>query len=631
MNKILVRKLISIVIGLSLCLSLITLAYADKDTDSDSNLLNPESIPKFVNQLAIPPAYTPKISTDSVTGKKTHTYEIQTSAFYEQILPQGFPKTFVWGYGGMVTDAATGKSVYSESSPGATIEAIRGIPVKVKWKNSLTGNHIFPVDPTICWANPNNMEHIHKNPLPQFPELFSMAQSNIPTAPHLHGGETSSTSDGHPQAWFTSSGSVGPTYTSSEYDYPNAQNPTTLWYHDHALGITRTNVYSGLAGFYLLRDINNPLDNPNTSVLPKGQYEIPVVVQDRIFNKDGSLNFPSVGVNPSIHPYWTPEFFGDTIMVNGKVWPNLNVERRQYRFRLLNGSNARFYNFSLSNKQEIIQIGSDGGFLKAPVKTSSILLAPGERADVLIDFSALSPNTKVQLLNDARTPYPDGDKVDPDTTGKIMQFTVNAIGKVTLPNKLPTILNTIPTLTPTTAKRTLTLTEVMAEDGPEEVLLNGQKFTDAATELPMVGSTEDWEIVNLTEDAHPIHLHLVQFQLVNRQKFNAKKYETDWMMLNGMPPLNKKPEVIPVDKYLIGKATGRIPVEEGWKDTIRVNPGEITTIRIRLAPQDADAALVKPGVNLFPFDPTVGPGYVWHCHILDHEDNEMMRPLKIVK
>lgn len=631
MKTTIVNRLFALGIGLCLCLSSFTFAYANKEEDSDPNLLNPKLIPKFVNQLAAPPVYTPKITTDSLTGKQTHTYEIQTSSFYEQILPPGFPKTLVWGYGGMVTDAANGTSYYSESSPGATFEAIRGIPVKVKWKNNLTGNHMFPVDPTICWADPNNMEHMLAKPYPQFPELFSMAQTNIPTVPHLHGGEAPSTSDGHPQAWFTSAGTVGSAYASSEYDYPNTQSPTTLWYHDHALGLTRTNVYSGLAGFYLLRDMDNTLDNPSTTVLPKGQYEIPVVVQDRLFNKDGSLNFPSEGLNPSIHPYWQPEFFGDTIMVNGKVWPNLNVERRQYRFRLLNGSNARFYNFSLSNKQTFIQIGTDGGFLKAPVKTSSVLLGPGERADILIDFSALSPNTKIQLLNDAKTPYPNGDPVDPNTTGKIMQFTVNSSGNVTLPSKLPTTLNNIPTLTPNAPKRILTLNEVMEEEGPEEVLLNGLKFLDAATELPMVGSTEDWQIVNLTEDAHPIHLHLVQFQLISRQKLNVSKYETDWIKLNGMPPLAGKPKEIPVDKYLIGNSKGRIPIEEGWKDTLRVNPGEITTIRVRLAPQDANPAMVKPGVNLFPFDPTLGPGYVWHCHILDHEDNEMMRPLKLIK
>jgi len=470
-------------------------------------------------------------------------------------------------------------------------------------------------------------------PWPGFPLGFPDAQSPVPVVPHLHGGETQSTSDGHPEAWFTASGMTGPTFASSRYTYLNQQEPATLWYHDHAMGLTRINVYSGLAGFYLLRDPQNRLENPlppETPILPGGKYEIPLAIQDRSFNKDGSLFFNKVGINPTVHPYWTPEFFGNTIMVNGGVWPNLNVEPRQYRFRILNGSNARFYNLKLSNGQSFTQIGTDGGYLGVPVKLTSLLLAPGERADLLIDFSTVAPGTKITLKNDARAPYPNGIPADTRTVGQIMQFTVplNAPPAVT-PPVLPATLNTIPVLTPDSPTRTMTLNEVMGANGPLEVLLNGQKYCAEISELPKVGATEEWELVNLTMDTHPIHLHLVQFQILNRQKFLADNYMTDWTLLNGTPPLAKPTVTLPVTPYLQGSPIAPALNEMGWKDTIQVNPGEIARIRVRFAPQDADPSLVKPGVNLFPFDPTIGPGYVWHCHIIDHEDNEMMRPYKV--
>jgi len=625
-------KILPLLLSLSFgLLFFMSFSFAGQKTKMEQELLKGESIPKYVNQLPIPPVYSPAVTKDSKTGKTIYSYNIEATSITQQILPIGFPKTKVWGYGGMVRNPATGQSVYYVSSPGPTFEAQRGITTRVKWQNNIKENHMFPVDPTICWADPNNlmMTMTQNKDMPVPKEGFTEAQSNVPLVPHLHGGETQSSYDGHPRAWFTENGMKGPEFITSDYEYLNTQNPTTLWYHDHALGLTRTNVYSGLAGFYILRDMKNPLDNPNKTMLPQDKYEIPIVVQDRTFKKDGSLFFDSKGANPDIHPYWLPEFYGDTIMVNGKVWPNLDVERRQYRFRLLNGSNARFYNFTLSNKKSFVQIGTDGGYLKAPVKRSSILLAPGERADVLIDFSTSVPDTKIRLLNDAKSPYPDGDKPMPSTTGQIMQFTVVSKGHYKQPNKLPAILNRIPKLIPNAPKRTLALYEIEGKDGPVQVLLNGQKFDDKVTELPRIGSTEDWEIVNITGDAHPIHVHLVQFQLIHRQNFNNDKYGKDWVKLNGVPPIIGTPKVIATKAYLYGKPAGPSPWEAGWKDTIQVNPGEIVTIRIRFAPQDAKVQLAKPGKNLFPFNPTVGPGYVWHCHILDHEDNEMMRPFKL--
>jgi FtsP/CotA-like multicopper oxidase with cupredoxin domain len=597
--------------------------------------LDPKDIPKYENQLVKPPVYKPGITQKCCrfrNHKIEHSYAIDVSEFYQQILPPGLPPTKVWGYGGLVTEKKTGKTKYSKSTPGATFEAIRGIPVKVKWINRLKGKHPFAVDPTIHWANPNNMPmHNLPKPWPPFPPGFKEAQFPVPIVTHLHGGETESIYDGYPEAWYTFNGKRGPDYKTSRYYYPNKQEPTTLWYHDHALGITRLNVYAGLAGFYLLRDRDHfSLDRQ--LCLPSGKYEIPLAIQDRMFYTNGSFMFTNEGNIPEVHPYWNPEFFGDTIMVNGKVWPNLNVDRHQYRFRVLNGSNARFYDLKMSNGMTFIQIGSDGGFLPKPVELTSLLIAPGERADILVDFSQLIPGTKVRLLNEANAPFPDGVSPDPDTVGQIMQFTVPLDAPNPIkPKKLPNKLNDIPLLRPN-VKRTLTLNEVMTPDGPTMIVLNGQMWMAPISETPRVGSTEEWVIANLTMDTHPIHLHLVQFQLLNRQDFDVAGYMKKWEEVNGMVPLMNPTIEVPVEPFLAPGCPIRPDENElGWKDTIRMNPNQVTRIRVRFAPQDVPTGSVQPGENLFPFDPTTEPGYVWHCHILDHEDNEMMRPYKVKK
>ena len=386
--------------------------------------LDPNSIPKYRNELVRPPVYEPTLIKDPCTGEvKAHGYIVDLSEFKEQILPPGFPKTKVWGYGGLIRDTKTGEKIYFRNSPGATFEARRGIPVKVKWINRLKGRHMFAVDPTLHWANPNNMPMMPDKPWPPFPPGFDEAQRPVSVVTHLHGGEVESIFDGHPDAWFTASGKYGPAFVTTYYNYPNEQESTTLWYHDHALGITRLNVYAGLAGFYLLRDRKNSIEDPQSkNSLPCGEFEIPIVIQDRSFYTDGSLRFDNVGDNPDMHPYWTPEFFGDAIMVNGKVWPNLNVKQRQYRLRFLNGSNARFYNLTLSNGLPFVQIGSDGGFLPNPVTLDSMFMAPAERFDVIVDFSRVAPGTKIIMNNDANAPFPDGDPPLPNTTGQIMQF-----------------------------------------------------------------------------------------------------------------------------------------------------------------------------------------------------------------
>lgn len=329
-----------------------------------------------------------------------------------------------------------------------------------------------------------------------------------------------------------------------------------------------------------------------------------------------------------------PEFFGNTIMVNGKVWPNLNVTAGWYRLRLLDGSNARFYTLSFDNKMPFTVIGTEGGYLQQPAVLNSITIAPGERADILVDFSAVPVGTKIILTNSAKAPFPGGAPADPKTVGQIMQFTVAASSAnpastaPTLPTGglNPTLpVGVFPTLAAPATKIVRTLFEVQGPAGPLMVTVNGQVFDGDLSELPKNGATEDWVIVNLTADTHPIHTHLASFQLVSRQTLQANKYMKDWLALNApnVPPfaLNYIPKSLDPTLYLQGAATPALPNEMGWKDTVQMPTGMVTTIRIRFTQQDSTA---------YPFDPTQGPGYVWHCHIVDHEDNEMMRPYKVV-
>ena len=628
---------------LTILFSSIWLVYAIAPTPA---ILDPKTIPKYVNQLvAAIPVYEPTNVTDGTGNTIQQDYTINMTYFREQILPTGTPlvggdgNTMVWGYQGKVR-LLDGTILPSfANSPSASFIATRGIPSNVTWVNNIDIPQFLPVDTTIKWANP-----------------VGGVTSPVPLVPHLHGGEVQSFSDGGPNSWFTYDGQLGSTYSTNgafstipsnkaTYYYPNAQNPTTLWYHDHAMGMTRLNVMSGLAGFYLLKEAPattiittptaNNFDQYLTQQFPYGISEIPLAIQDRTFQTNGELWFPTVGINPTIHPYWMPEFFGNTIMVNGKVWPNLDVTQGWYRFRVLDGSNARFYTLSFSNKMPFTVIGTEGGYLQQAVALNSITTAPGERADILVDFSAVPVGTKIVLTNTAKTPFPGGAPADPQTVGQIMQFTVKATSanpgaaKPVLPAGLnPTLpLGVFPTLPapPNTQKITRTLFEVQGPAGPLMVTVNGQVFDGYLSETPKNGTTEDWIIVNLTADTHPIHTHLASFQLVSRQSFQAAKYMKAWLAINApnVPPfaVSYIPTSLDPTLYLQGKATPARPNEMGWKDTVQMNPGEVTIIRIRFLQQDGAA---------YPFDPTQGPGYVWHCHIVDHEDNEMMRPYQVL-
>ena len=614
---------------------------------STSSLLDPMTIPKWENQLTgPPPVYQPTIITKNGQDVE-YDYTVTMSSFQEQVLPPSMNlPTTVWGYGGLAQDALTGAPLgYVESAPGPTFETVRGIPAVVKWVNNITTPFLFPVDPTIHWADPNNYG-MSASTMATFPPGITQVQTPVPLVPHLHGGETQSYYDGTPNEWFTANGLHGSDYSTYQktdanaaiYYYNNDQQPTTLWYHDHALGVTRLTVNSGLSGFYIIRE-NNDSDYV-APLLPSGSYEMPLMIQDRSFLSDGSLYYPTEGDNPAVHPYWVDTFLGNTVMVNGKVWPNMNVDQGQYRFRIVDASNSRIYILSLENEETnqtipFTQIGGDGGYLRAATPLTSLIISPAERADILVDFSGLPQGTKVLLKNTALL---DSNPVDAEaqTVGQVMQFTVTGntgFAAKTLPALLnPTLAGPIfPNLPTPTQTRILTLDEVMGSNGVSQALLNGQLWSGAISETPVVGSTEDWSFVDLSGEEHSMHLHLVQFQLVSRQTINVTKYNADWISLqrqqlgnqSAVPPWPASyiPKDLPLAPYLIGTPSPPTPSEQGWKDTILVYTDQVVTVRIRFASQDGSP---------FPFDATKGPGYVWHCHLLEHEDNEMMRPYKLV-
>jgi FtsP/CotA-like multicopper oxidase with cupredoxin domain len=580
----------SLLFGAGLCLAAL-LPWSVASSEEEPPLLDPRGLAKYVDPLPIP---------GPMPTAGPNFYEIGAWPV-QQRLHRDLPPTSLFGYG---------PTQESASYPAATIEARKGVPIDIRWTNHLGAVHplAFAFDPTL--------EH-------------AVTTTGIPITPHVHGAEVEPQSDGGPLTWFTPGfAEKGADWQKEVYHYANEQLPATIWYHDHAFGFTRHNVYAGLAGYYIIRDPGN-----EPAGLPSGPYEVPLAIQDRMFTADAQLWYPNEG-ETAVHPIWVPEFFGNTILVNGKIWPYLDVEPRKYRFRILNGSNARFYSLALADRgtsapgPAFRQIGSDGGYLAAPVtlndpgdpRSPRLLLAPGERADVVIDFAGFAPGTELVLRNTARTPFPRGEAPGAQTTAQIMLFRVGASTGPD-PSVVPATLGTLTRLSNPVRTRVLTLNEILSEEGPIAALLNGTAFTGPVTEQPVVGSTEVWEIVNLTGDTHPIHLHLVQFQMLNRQKFSVRRYQRAFEQLN--PTLPSETYVpVAVDPFLQGRPSSPDPNEMGWKDTFRMNPGEVTRVLIRFAPQDGSPA--------FGFDATAEPGYVWHCHILEHEENDMMHRYTLV-
>jgi spore coat protein A len=502
--------------------------------------LDPDSLARWVDALPMPQIARPvehRAAPDG-SGKRVPFYRVPMRAVSAKV-HRDLPPTNMWAFGGSV--------------PGVQLETRSGEGLLVEWANELPQRHFLPIDHSLHGAEKD------------LPETRGVV--------HLHGGRTPAESDGYPEDWYVPG-------KSRTYYYPNKQDATLLWYHDHAMGINRLNIYAGLFGLYLVRD-----EAEDALGLPGGRYEVPLVLADRDFKPDGSLSYPT---SPDPEKPWVPEAFGEAHLVNGKLFPYLDVEARKYRFRILNAANGRFYDLSLSNGGEIVQIGSDQGLLAAPVRLKSLMLAPGERADVVIDFAG-HRGEKLQLKSE---PF------------ELVQFRVSASRTndtgtndtgASDSSLVPTTLRPVPRIAESTAVQTrrLTLDEHMNRVAQSMgMLLNNTPWHAPITEKPVLDTAEIWELVNLTEDVHPIHLHMVRFQVLDRRHFDAFDY-----MNYGKLRFTSEP-IAPDANEL------------GWKDTVRVNSHTVTRI-------------------IVPFAGYAGR-YVWHCHILEHEDNEMMRPYEVV-
>lgn len=640
--------------------------------------LDPPSVAKFVTPLLIPPVM-PRAGTIKQKGKPVDYYEISMRQITQQILPVGMPTTTVWGYGAIKSDSKRGLLIHN--APSLTIEAKANHPVRIKWINDLKDGagkflpHLLPVDPTLHWANPPG-GLAGRDTRPTFASTPGPYTGPVPIVTHVHGAvKIGDESDGYAEAWYLPDATNipagyatkgtwydffkakaaqkfnvawGPGYAT--FQYPNAQRASTVWYHDHTLGMTRLNVYAGPAGFFIIRggpgDVVLDSRFGTRAVLPgpapkendkfpsnKVYYEIPLAIQDRSFNNDGSLFYPDTreffdGIagpyipTSDISPIWNPEFFGNMIIVNGNTWPFLNVEQRRYRFRVLNGCDSRFLilDFSAIPGVEVWQIGNEGGFLAAPVNLTTtygnhLLMSPAERADIIVDFTNVPLGNYVLGNIGPDEPFGGGAPgidfpvADGASTGQIMQFRV-VPARAPDPTTPPQFLK-LPTIAPlpaATVTRPLALLEHMSahfDDAPAEALLgmvhfdnNGvghampKMWMEPVTENPAVGATEVWEFYNGTADAHPMHIHEVLFQLVNRQ--NVIVDETE-MHPTFQVDANSPP-------------TGPEPWENGWKDTVIAYPGQVTRVKMKFE---------------------VAGQYVWHCHIVEHEDNEMMRPYRV--
>lgn len=473
-----------------------------------------------------------------------------------------------------------GASATAATFPGPTIVARHGVPLTIRWENHLPKSHILPWDKTIPTSIPN--------------------RGGVPTVVHLHGGIHPPQSDGNALAWFTAGfAEKGPAWSLASYTYPNVQPPGNLWYHDHALGLTRINLLADLLGAYV---IHKPSVDDALGDTTEPEYDRHLLIVDRSFNADGTLYMNATGNDPSVHPQWQPEYFGDAIIVNGKAWPYLTVRPRRYRFRIINASNARYFRLSLTNGLHFVVIGSDSSYLASPVSAPNILVAPAEIADVVIDFSRPSVNV-TDLVNDAPYPYPAGTPAGP-RNGKVMRFLIKP-GKVSRENNFtaPKEVNHAAVAVDSAAiTRYITLYEYLSESGQSTHLyINGRRFEDPATETPKPGTTELWNVINLTGDNHPFHIHLGILQAIRVQElldlptfYNCMTANNDAVKCN-------------VAAHAVGKLLPIPGHEKTWKNVVKIEPGFMTSVVVKFKIVDTNES--------FPFDVTAEPGYVYHCHV----------------
>lgn len=574
----------------------------------------------FVDALPVP-------SRRVVTEPQRLTIQLQASMHrYHRDLPP----SPVWTFDGTV--------------PGPTIEVQRGVPLEVRWVNRLTGTLpvIVGVAPTYA------IDGVPVQTMPGRsggqPDAAAAALAGY-TVVHLHGALTYATSDG----WTENLTAPGQAALDT---YPNDQRGALLWYHDHVMGVTRYNVYAGLAGMWIVRDKRErELD------LPEGPpYELPLLIQDRNFDVDAEGRLTGALLHKTDPEVM--ESFGPFTTINGKVWPMLDVERTRYRFRVLNGSNARTFRLvllrdGLVDHARIVQIGSDGGLLGSSVAlpAQGLVLASAERADVLVDFSDLAPGTELTLMNTASAPF-GGVAADPSTAGtpdpagllpypEVMRLRVidgpardsnrflatgvalsGDFERVTKTSMTGAIVRAIALVELESgvagAPPMLTMRELaeVPGDGPDVISVVepddigaamvrryrtvATRFEDTVTFFPTLGVPEVWRLINLTEDTHPIHVHLDAFQVLDRRAATVEilggaitAAATGATVSIGNAPNDGIPHALDDN-------------ELGLKDTVRVNPNEVVDIAVR-------------------FEAFAGR-FMYHCHILEHEDRDMMRP-----
>jgi spore coat protein A len=657
---------------------------------------SPTRIRKFVTALpGLGPAganeigqYVPLATrrTETLLDRESDVYDLAVVEYRQRLHPDLPGETRLRGY---ADDRPGARAGYL----GGVIVAERGRPVVLRVRNALPDRSLVPVDPTVHAGH-----HTTVGDLPQ---------NRIAT--HLHGGLTPWFSDGTPFQWYTPDGVTGPSFLDppglatragvATYYYPNDQGARMLWYHDHAIGLTRTNAYSGIASAYLLTDALEG-EMISSGVLPG--LGTPLVIQDKTFvpagiravdrswrwGQPGDLWYPHVypadPADPAVpHPSVVPEGFFDTPLVNGALYPVARVTDRRVRFRVLNGSQSRFWHLNLHAERgdapgeadlstpgpRLVQIGNEGGLLPAwtvhpngrpipisgadpaaadPAGPFNLLLAPAERADLIVDFQGWAGRSLV-LYNDAPAPFPSGDPVHDHFTGNadlsaeggapstaagfgpntrtVLRIVVDAgpPDRIATPTALDALTRELARAHASGAQppaiygggvpytgpvdRRLSLNEgvddhgrllqtlgTVTADGTVTPLL----YTDPTTEDPRAGATEVWQIYNLSADTHPVHFHLVDVQVIERAAFDGAL------------------------RVLPGTARAPDPNELGWKETVRANPGEVLTVAATFRLPRLPSAMGDPTSPR-----TGGHEYVWHCHILEHEEHDMMRPLVV--
>ena len=640
--------------GIPLSMVSVSGANATSLPSSNGNLIDPAIQPKFTT--IVPNAlsgkgritkkgdYKKKQRLNIIAGEYIHTTGLVDSNNNPLLTP-------VWGYG---------ENRQKVSWPGGTIETFKNKKVEILWENKLIHRkkplpHLLPVDDSFHWAY-----GIHGY------KRFTIEKNGVPLVPHVHGAHVDTNSDGNPEYFFTPNWKIkGPRWCHRKYTYDNTQQAGALWYHDHSLGLTRLNVYAGLAGFYIVRDHIDTGRRNNTLGLPYGKYELAYAIQDRMFKSNGELFLPSMPNDPEYDnfisgegavlpadkfpnggPTILPEFFGDHIVVNGKIWPKTDVEGRHYRLRLLNGCDSRFiairFRIASSSTATTINptdellpfwhIGGDQGLASQATQVTELIVSPAERPDIIVDFSTVPFGSRIIMENIAGDAPFNGTLVTDPTfdsadlfpnrqTDRIMAFDITK----TISN-IPDIFE--PALItrykgnrkPVDKVRKVALFEGKDEFGRLQPMLgvaeptidmdgnlvNGSlTWHQPITENPVLGSTEIWEIYNNTVDAHPVHVHLVHFEILNREKFSSNIIMQDVMLHNGTTGVGFHMENIILTPNTLVDAEA---VEKSPRDMVICYPGEVTRIKMTFN---------KPG------------RYVWHCHILSHEDHDMMRPMFI--